>query len=120
MRRSDLTAPATPPLSVTAAGSASKRTMAHGCDQHEVITPSREQSRPIAEGHVDLVRGSCAMCGLTVVGLDTGTDTGMGRPVEWTAVGDMVRRARRYPQAPLDSGSIKAHTTQGAQFGQRH
>jgi hypothetical protein len=67
------------------------------CERHAVVTPSRVTSLAIIEGHVDLLRGSCGLCGLTVVGVDAGN----GPAVEWFAVAGIVISERRYQRRLL-------------------
>ncbi len=75
------------------------------CPEHSVVTPSRVHAVAIAEGHVDLLRGSCGFCGQTVVCMDTGN----GLVIEWFAVADIVRRERHYQRQLLTDKLLEPH-----------
>jgi hypothetical protein len=69
------------------------------CPDHSVVTPSRVHSVAIVEGHTDLLRGSCGLCGQTVVGVDTGAI-----PIRWFPVAEIVIAERRYQRKRLFGG----------------
>ncbi|GAA1657384.1 hypothetical protein [Fodinicola feengrottensis] len=73
------------------------------CPGHQVVAPSRLHAEAVLEGHVDLLRGTCDDCQLTVVGINVGN----GRDVVWFPVAEIVTHQRHYQRklagaAPLD------------------